>query len=96
MKKIVSALLAMCLCASLGAAAFAEYIPCLPGEEHEFTPWQPSPEEEGLYVRTCEKCGYQQKASGTDEAHLATTLALDPPQEDAAAPSNPATGACAE
>ena len=92
MKRIMILLAAVALTAALAVTAAAEYVACLPGEEHVMSDWKKIAENEDgsvVYERVCSKCGYHQKGFGgfapsggvgttrSVPEHLAVTTSLE-------------------
>lgn len=78
MKRIMILFAAAALIAALAMTATAEYIACLPGEEHSMSDWTKISENEdgsAVYERVCSKCDYHQKGFGGSNAEngVATT-----------------------
>lgn len=92
MKRMMILIAAVALTAALAVTAAAEYVACLPGEEHVMSDWKKIAENEDgsvVYERVCSKCGYHQKGFGgfapsggvgttrSVPEHLAVTTSLE-------------------
>ena len=102
MKRIMILLAAVALTAALAVTAAAEYVACLPGEEHVMSDWKKIAENEDgsvVYERVCSKCDYHQKGFGGSTRsvpeHLAVTTSLEagPGSDTPLTAANPSTGA---